>query len=156
MLPAIATLWGIVTVSQGGKLLLLSRYRIFSHMRSRTRHQLFWVTGMSIFPGIGSRFEIFQTVAPSIHHWGRWSSSLHCSLSFFLLSSKADANTVCMNFNISGYYVTFTRIATFFASASLANAFSGLLAAAIDQLDRMGGKPGWAWIFILVLYIECF
>jgi hypothetical protein len=61
-----------------------------------------------------------------------------------------------MNFNISGYYVTFTRIATFFASASLANAFSGLLAAAIDQLDRMGGKPGWAWIFILVLYIECF
>ena len=49
-----------------------------------------------------------------------------------------------------------TRIATFFASASLAGAFSGLLAAAIDQLDGMGGKPGWAWIFILVLSIDCF
>jgi hypothetical protein len=41
------------------------------------------------------------------------------------------------------------RIATFFASASLAGAFSGLLAAAIDHLDGTGGRPGWAWIFIL-------
>jgi predicted MFS family arabinose efflux permease len=31
----------------------------------------------------------------------------------------------------------------------LASAFSGLLAAAIEQLDGKGGKPGWAWIFIL-------
>ncbi|KAH7889364.1 major facilitator superfamily domain-containing protein [Phlebopus sp. FC_14] len=41
------------------------------------------------------------------------------------------------------------RIATFFASASLAGAFSGLLAAAIMEMDGTGGKPGWAWIFIL-------
>jgi len=41
------------------------------------------------------------------------------------------------------------RIAVFFASSSLSGAFSGLLAAAIDQLDGKGGKPGWAWIFIL-------
>ncbi|KAI9568128.1 major facilitator superfamily domain-containing protein [Boletus coccyginus] len=41
------------------------------------------------------------------------------------------------------------RIASFFASASLASAFSGLLAAAIEQLDGLGGKPGWAWIFII-------
>ena len=42
------------------------------------------------------------------------------------------------------------RVATFFASASLSGAFSGLLAAAIDNLNGKGGKPGWAWIFILV------
>jgi len=32
----------------------------------------------------------------------------------------------------------------------LSGAFSGLLAAAIQKMDGVGGKPGWAWIFILV------
>ncbi|KAG1860508.1 major facilitator superfamily domain-containing protein [Suillus tomentosus] len=41
------------------------------------------------------------------------------------------------------------RVATFFASASLSGAFSGLLAAAIMNLNGKGGRPGWAWIFIL-------
>ncbi|KAI6005652.1 major facilitator superfamily domain-containing protein [Pisolithus albus] len=41
------------------------------------------------------------------------------------------------------------RITAFFASASLTGAFSGLLAAAIMDMDGIGGKPGWAWIFIL-------
>ncbi|KAI6045742.1 MFS general substrate transporter [Pisolithus marmoratus] len=41
------------------------------------------------------------------------------------------------------------RITAFFGSASLTGAFSGLLAAAITHMDGMGGKPGWAWIFIL-------
>lgn len=60
-----------------------------------------------------------------------------------------------------------TRIAMFFTSATVAGAFSkcqdylapyacvevmitgGLLAAAISNMDGIGGKPGWAWIFIL-------
>ncbi|KAI6109500.1 major facilitator superfamily domain-containing protein [Pisolithus sp. B1] len=41
------------------------------------------------------------------------------------------------------------RITAFFASTSLTGAFSGLLAAAITKMDGVGGKPGWAWIFIL-------
>ncbi|KAF9227690.1 MFS general substrate transporter [Gyrodon lividus] len=41
------------------------------------------------------------------------------------------------------------RVATFFASASLSGAFSGLLAAAINEINGKGGKSGWAWIFIL-------
>ncbi|KAG2143823.1 major facilitator superfamily domain-containing protein [Suillus bovinus] len=41
------------------------------------------------------------------------------------------------------------RVATFFASASLSGAFSGLLAAAIINMNGIGGRPGWAWIFIL-------
>ncbi|KAF4590742.1 hypothetical protein EYR40_009339 [Pleurotus pulmonarius] len=36
-----------------------------------------------------------------------------------------------------------------YSAASLAGAFSGLLAAAILHMDGIGGKPGWAWIFIL-------
>ncbi|KAI0094965.1 major facilitator superfamily domain-containing protein [Irpex rosettiformis] len=42
-----------------------------------------------------------------------------------------------------------TRVAVFFSSATVAGAFSGLLAAAIHNMDGIGGRPGWAWIFIL-------
>lgn len=42
------------------------------------------------------------------------------------------------------------RISAFYVSSSLSGAFSGLLAAAIDQINGQGGKQGWAWIFILV------
>ncbi|KAI0903394.1 retrograde regulation protein 2 [Ustulina deusta] len=42
-----------------------------------------------------------------------------------------------------------TRIAVFFSAASLAGAFSGLLAFAIENLDGIGGLAGWRWIFLL-------
>ncbi|TFK56973.1 MFS general substrate transporter [Heliocybe sulcata] len=42
-----------------------------------------------------------------------------------------------------------SRVALFFSSATVAGAFSGLLAAAIENMHGVGGKPGWAWIFIL-------
>jgi len=54
---------------------------------------------------------------------------------------------------LSGFYprkILQLRIAIFFASASLSGAFSGLLAAAIINMDGIKGKPGWSWIFILV------
>lgn len=37
----------------------------------------------------------------------------------------------------------------FFSAASIAGAFSGLLAYAIAKLDGLGGLAGWRWIFIL-------
>ncbi|TFY82826.1 hypothetical protein EWM64_g1190 [Hericium alpestre] len=55
-------------------------------------------------------------------------------------------------FYITCWYKRFelgTRVAAFFSSATVAGAFSGLLAAAIHNMDGIGGKPGWAWIFIL-------
>jgi len=42
-----------------------------------------------------------------------------------------------------------TRVAIFFSAATVAGAFSGLLAAAIANMDGVGNKAGWAWIFIL-------
>ena len=50
-----------------------------------------------------------------------------------------------------------TRVGVFFSSATIAGAFSGLLAAAIVKMDGVGGKPGWAWIFILegLLTVVC-
>ncbi|KAK3393353.1 major facilitator superfamily domain-containing protein [Podospora didyma] len=41
------------------------------------------------------------------------------------------------------------RAAVFFSAAALSGSFGGLLAAAIESMDGIGGKPGWAWIFIL-------
>jgi MFS family permease len=40
-------------------------------------------------------------------------------------------------------------MAIFFSAAALAGSFGGLLAAAIANMDGLGGKEGWAWIFIL-------
>ncbi|KDQ63397.1 hypothetical protein JAAARDRAFT_121105 [Jaapia argillacea MUCL 33604] len=42
-----------------------------------------------------------------------------------------------------------TRVALFFSSATVAGAFSGLLAAAISNMQGIGGLAGWKWIFIL-------
>ena len=41
------------------------------------------------------------------------------------------------------------RSALFFSAGAIAGSFGGLLASAIGKMDGVGGKPGWAWIFIL-------
>lgn len=54
------------------------------------------------------------------------------------------------------------RISYFYCASALSGAFSGLLAAAIAQMDGAGGLEGWRWIFILeglatvVLGVACF
>ncbi|KAK5001211.1 hypothetical protein LTR66_000089 [Elasticomyces elasticus] len=42
-----------------------------------------------------------------------------------------------------------TRLAIFFSAASMAGAFSGLLAFGIQNMDGVAGLHGWRWIFIL-------
>jgi sugar phosphate permease len=41
------------------------------------------------------------------------------------------------------------RAAIFFSAAAVSGSFGGLLAAAIENMNKLGGRPGWAWIFIL-------
>ncbi|KAJ4481240.1 major facilitator superfamily domain-containing protein [Lentinula aciculospora] len=41
------------------------------------------------------------------------------------------------------------RVATIFSASSLSGAFSGILAYGIIQMDGVGNRPGWSWIFIL-------
>lgn len=41
------------------------------------------------------------------------------------------------------------RTALFFSAATAAGAFGGLLARGISEMNGVGGKAGWAWIFIL-------
>lgn len=40
-------------------------------------------------------------------------------------------------------------MAIFFSAATAAGAFGGLLARGINEMHGVGGKAGWAWIFIL-------
>ncbi|KAI9454442.1 MFS general substrate transporter [Russula earlei] len=42
-----------------------------------------------------------------------------------------------------------SRIALFFTAATMGGAFSGSLAVAIRNMDGLGGRPRWAWIFII-------
>ena len=47
------------------------------------------------------------------------------------------------------------RLAVFYASASLAGAFSGLLAYAIEKMDGIAGRTGWQWLafpFVLLFH----
>lgn len=41
------------------------------------------------------------------------------------------------------------RTAVFVTMATISGAFGGLLAAAISNMQGVGGKPAWAWIFLL-------
>jgi MFS family permease len=41
------------------------------------------------------------------------------------------------------------KIWSHLTSIQLSGAFSGLLAAGIENMNGMGGKAGWSWIFIL-------
>jgi len=38
----------------------------------------------------------------------------------------------------------------FFSASILAGSFGGLLAFAIANMNGLGGKAGWSWIFIIV------
>lgn len=57
-----------------------------------------------------------------------------------------------VNYYIAQWYVRDEcgfRMALFFSAASLAGAFGGVLARGIAEMHGVGGKPAWAWIFIL-------
>ncbi|KAH8818732.1 MFS general substrate transporter [Flagelloscypha sp. PMI_526] len=57
-----------------------------------------------------------------------------------------------VNFYLSCWYKRSelgVRAAVFFSAGNIAGAFSGLLADAIANMEGVGGKPAWAWIFIL-------
>jgi nitrate/nitrite transporter NarK len=50
---------------------------------------------------------------------------------------------------IQQHHLTDKPQAIFFSAATAAGAFGGLLARGIVEMDGVGGKDGWAWIFII-------
>ena len=47
------------------------------------------------------------------------------------------------------------RAAIFFSAAALAGSFGGLLAYLLEKMQGIGGKGGWAWIFIIEGIATC-
>ena len=41
------------------------------------------------------------------------------------------------------------RYAAFYVIGCIANAFGGILAFGLEQMDGLAGKKGWRWIFII-------
>jgi sugar phosphate permease len=85
---------------------------------------------------------------------GFWAFSKPASflVSVFLASDRRCADGAGCNFYLSCWYKRSefgVRSAIFFSAAAIAGSFGGLLAWSISQMDGVGGKPGWAWIFIL-------
>ncbi|KAF7790035.1 hypothetical protein EIP86_000984 [Pleurotus ostreatoroseus] len=91
-------------------------------------------------------YAIFETVQGLVHNYGgllgmRWMLGLFEAGLF-----------PGVNYYLSCWYRRSEfgiRAAVFFSAATVSGAFGGLLAAAINNMDGVGGKPGWAWIFIL-------
>lgn len=57
-----------------------------------------------------------------------------------------------LNFYLTGWYrreELGKRVSFFFAGAVLAGAFGGILGYGFSQMDGVGGKAGWTWIFIM-------
>ncbi|KAI1858514.1 uncharacterized protein JN550_012561 [Neoarthrinium moseri] len=71
---------------------------------------------------------------------------------FFLGIAEAGLYPGCAYYVLTMWYCRHEiqlRQAMFFSAASIAGAFSGLLAFAISKMDGVGGLEGWRWIFIL-------
>ncbi|CAE6446279.1 unnamed protein product [Rhizoctonia solani] len=91
-------------------------------------------------------YSIFETVQGLVHNYGgllgmRW-----------MLGMFEAGLFPGVNYYLSCWYKRSEfgiRAAIFFSAATVSGAFGGLLAAAINKMDGIGGKPGWAWIFIL-------
>lgn len=72
------------------------------------------------------------------------------------LSAKAEYHRAgffpAATYLASAYYLPrelSVRVGAFYCTGAISGAFSGLLAAAITQMDGVGGYEGWRWIFIL-------
>lgn len=47
------------------------------------------------------------------------------------------------------------RFSVFYIIGCIANAFGGILAYGFMQMDGLGGKAGWRWIFIMEGLVSC-
>ena len=83
----------------------------------------------------------------------RWSSPWYLTISGVLLPKKEAPASVSLLPRVRVFELGFNhyyRSSILFSAVAIASAFSGLLAAAIVKMHGVGGRPGWAWLFILV------
>ncbi|KAL1758198.1 major facilitator superfamily domain-containing protein [Schizophyllum commune] len=99
-----------------------------------------WLSGLMVFWGIMMTLQGIVTNYPSLVGMrvllGTFEAGLFPGVNYYLSCWYKRSE-----FGI--------RAAVFFSAATVSGAFGGLLAAAISKMDGIGGKAGWAWIFIL-------
>ena len=114
---------------------------------------------------------VFITLPPGVR-WllGVFEAGLFPGVNYYLSWCECSNRVLVLKLNTRSWYKRSelgVRAALFFSAASISGAFGGLLAvrrvcafsrvaahlasrkAAISNMDGVGGKPGWAWIFIL-------
>ncbi|KAK0214784.1 MFS general substrate transporter [Armillaria fumosa] len=116
------------------------RYFVPSNVFLKRLRPSLWLSSLMLLWGI------MMTVQGLVHNYGgllgmRW-----------MLGMFEACLYPGVNFYLSCWYKRTEfglRAAFFFSAATVSGAFGGLLAAAISNMDGIGGKPAWAWIFIL-------
>ncbi|ESK81908.1 pantothenate transporter liz1 [Moniliophthora roreri MCA 2997] len=96
-----------------------------------------WLSGLMLLWGV------MMTVQGLVHDYGGL-----VTMRFFLGTFEAGLFPG-VTYYLSCWYKRSEfgiRAAVFFSAATVSGAFGGLLAAAIAQMDGVGGKPAWAWI----------
>lgn len=107
------------------------------HARHGLRQELVWADGCAVVPWFDR---------------GWVSITVPC----LIISTRCRTNLGRLfpgvNYYLSCWYKRSefgVRAAIFFSAAAISGSFGGLLAAAIENMDGIGGIEGWAWIFIL-------
>ncbi|GIC88891.1 putative MFS transporter [Aspergillus udagawae] len=99
-------------------------------------------------------FNLLLKIIGPLHNY---SGFLACRFFLGLLEGGLFPGIVLFLSNFYRRHELQVRIALFFSAASLSGAFSGLLAAAIQQMSGIHGMKGWQWIFLLEgLFTVCF
>ncbi|KAK7056439.1 hypothetical protein VNI00_002994 [Paramarasmius palmivorus] len=105
-----------------------------------------WLSGLMLLWGV------MMTVQGLVHDYGGLVTLFITQAMRFFLGVFEAGLFPGVNYYLSCWYKRSEfgiRAAVFFSAATVSGAFGGLLAAAIAQMDGVGGKPAWAWIFIL-------
>lgn len=100
----------------------------------------------TLLPTMCVLWGIVSTLQSLVHNFG---GLIACRFFLGLLEGGLFPGIVLY---LSGFYRRHelqVRIGLFFSAAAMSGAFSGLLAAAIIQMDGIAGLEGWRWIFIL-------
>ncbi|EAW08972.1 putative MFS transporter [Aspergillus clavatus NRRL 1] len=107
-----------------------------------------------LLPTLCALWGLVTTLQSQVHNYPGF---LACRFFLGLLEGGLFPGIVLFLSNFYRRHELQVRIALFFSAASLSGAFSGLLAAAIQQMSGVGGMKGWQWIFLLEgLFTICF
>ena len=98
--------------------------------------------------------ELRRSSRNSVPYGARRSRSLSWQ---YITSAKKKMNTAADQIYTGFYLISFWykreeaqwRFTIYWCSTLIANAFGGLLASAIAEMDGVGGYSNWRWIFIL-------